>query len=424
MIILSRLQIRDFRSLRSIDLRFPRQASILVEGLNEAGKSSLFEAVYFALYGEPLVAEEAGQRGRSRQDNAINYRAEKATVILTLDVDGTILEVGRTLRRGQAAQAHLSVSRPGSETEAVTGARPVTERVIQELGKLDNETLLNSCFVEQKKLAKLEDLTPAARRESLEHLLNLDKMQALHEEFRVSAQDRAAVQVLQDRLSLARAQARIPTLEQELDDVRRRLVAVAMHEAFGRIAEQEATRVELLQQEAVLKADRARVTELRMRIVAIKRARDGVRTLQAVRTEIDRVTREIAGLNAQIADLDRRAQADLPRLEARLEALSGLIDGVKELERLAQARRDNEQATRAAEEERTQIDAHAATARGLTTEIAALQTEVEKTVAAIAADETMAQNAMSSLTARRDGLEGLQQLFQQKVELIRQERAA
>src|SRR5438045_3259287 len=110
MLTLSRLQLSDFRSLRHVDLRFPRQASILVEGLNEAGKSSLFEAVYFALYGEPLVSEDSGPRGRARYDSAINYRAERAAVILTLDVDGTILEVGRTLRRGQAAQARLSVA--------------------------------------------------------------------------------------------------------------------------------------------------------------------------------------------------------------------------------------------------------------------------------------------------------------------------
>lgn len=424
MIILSRLQIRDFRSLRHIDLRFPRQASILVEGLNEAGKSSLFEAVYFALYGEPLVAEEGGQRGRPRHDSAINYRADQAVVALTLDVDGTILEVTRTLRRGQAAQAQLRVERPGSGTEAVMGARPVTERVIQELGNLDNETLLNSCFVEQKKLAKLEDLTPAARRESLEHLLNLDKMQALFEEVRVTAQDKATIQVLQDRLTLARAQARVPSLELELEDVRRRRVAVAMHEAFARIAAYEASRAQLLQREETITARKAEVAELRGRIVAVKHARDRVRSLQQVRAEIDRAAREVARLDARIAGLDRWAQEDLPRLEARLKALADLVAQVKERERLAQGRRDNEQAKRAAEDELARIDAHAATARGLTTEVGALDAEVEQSVAAIAADETAAQDAMTSLTAHRVSLEGLRQIFQRKMEIARQERSA
>jgi len=60
MLILSRLQIRDFRSLRHID-------------------------------------------------SAINYRADQAVVALTLDVDGTILEVTRRKREVAPPPRHLHV---------------------------------------------------------------------------------------------------------------------------------------------------------------------------------------------------------------------------------------------------------------------------------------------------------------------------
>ncbi len=170
MIILSRLQVRNFKSLRAIDLVFPREASILVEGLNESSKSTLFELVYFALYGEPLVAEETGSRGRARYDSAIHYEADQALVALDLDVDGTEITVTRVLRRKRPAKAHLRIALPGGESEEVDGARAVTDRLILELGKLDKESLLNSCFVEQKKLSKLEDLRRPERQGSLEHL--------------------------------------------------------------------------------------------------------------------------------------------------------------------------------------------------------------------------------------------------------------
>ncbi len=78
----------------------------------------------------------------------------------------------------------------------------------------------------------------------------------------------------------------------------------------------------------------------------------------------------------------------------------------------------------AAESELTQIDGHVAAARELATEIATLEADVEQIIAALAADETMARDTMAGLAARRDGLESLQQLFQQKAETGRQENLA
>jgi DNA repair protein SbcC/Rad50 len=54
-ITLKQLQAENFKGLCSVDLMFPERGSVLIEGQNEAGKSTLFEAVYVALYGKPLV---------------------------------------------------------------------------------------------------------------------------------------------------------------------------------------------------------------------------------------------------------------------------------------------------------------------------------------------------------------------------------
>ncbi len=104
MILLDRLRVENFKSLRRIDLQLPRHGSVLIEGLNEAGKSTLFESVYFALYGKPLDCNV---------DECLRYGAETALVTLSLEVDGTRLEVQRTLRRNRANAASLVVQRPG-----------------------------------------------------------------------------------------------------------------------------------------------------------------------------------------------------------------------------------------------------------------------------------------------------------------------
>ena len=78
----------------------------------------------------------------------------------------------------------------------------------------------------------------------------------------------------------------------------------------------------------------------------------------------------------------------------------------------------------AAEDELARIDTHATVARGLATEVATLDAEMEQIIAAIAADETMARDAMVGLAARRDELADLRRLFQQEAEVTRQAQTA
>ena len=58
MIHLRRLAARQFKQLDQVDLELPERARILVKGLNEAGKSTLFEAVFFGLAGADLRLED------------------------------------------------------------------------------------------------------------------------------------------------------------------------------------------------------------------------------------------------------------------------------------------------------------------------------------------------------------------------------
>ena len=212
MILLKRLRVENFKLLERVDLAFPRRGSVLVEGLNESGKSTLFECVFFALYGFPLSTEG---RGRGNLESLIRYGEESASVRLVLEVDGTELEIHRTLRRGRPTQAGLLVRHPGAPEERVAGVQAVNARVVEELGGLDAEALLNSCFVEQKKLSKLEDQAPAQRKDSLRKLLNLDRLTALADRFRVTAQDEQALAEAWDRVELVEVARELPRLVAE-----------------------------------------------------------------------------------------------------------------------------------------------------------------------------------------------------------------
>ncbi|MCC6176106.1 MAG: AAA family ATPase, partial [Chloroflexi bacterium] len=155
MIRLKYLTVRNFKCLREIDLVFPSSGSVLIEGLNESGKSTLFESIYFALYGRALAAE-AGI------DSTIRYGCQESYVELGVEIDATTLVIQRRTRAQGQNRGRLVVRLPDGTEEEIVRARAMNERIVAELGKLDGDTLLNSCFVEQKKLQRLESLDAAA----------------------------------------------------------------------------------------------------------------------------------------------------------------------------------------------------------------------------------------------------------------------
>ena len=264
MIRLRRLRLSQYKGLAQVDLAFPPQGSVLIEGLNEAGKSTLFDGLHFALYGQPLVGDLA---------EALTYNAETtiARAELDVDVDRTRLIVERRLRRTARTLRHevqLWVQKAESgDIEYVRNVRPVRERLIAELGGLTAEALQNSCLVVQKSLGRLETLTRREREGALSVLLNLGRLSEIESTLR-------------------------PTREHE-DEVRR---AEGIAGMAAVAAERTALRAQLEEQQ---------------RLAALARLRDD---LAALDTTADQ---------AAAATADRTtAECDLAAATARLEAIS------------------------------------------------------------------------------------------------------
>ncbi|MGH2479326.1 MAG: AAA family ATPase [Ktedonobacteraceae bacterium] len=189
MIILKHLTVEHFRLLRQIDLHFPQRGSILIQGPNEAGKSTLFESIYFALYGEPL-STEGTRRASANLDELISYGEKITIVTLAIAVGATELLITRTIERGQGQKASLMVRRLGlPEEQAVTSLPIVNQRIIRELGYLDGEALRNAGLIEQKGLGRLERLSGSEREATLRRLLGLEKFTRLKEQFQVTPTD-------------------------------------------------------------------------------------------------------------------------------------------------------------------------------------------------------------------------------------------
>lgn len=349
MIRLKRLYAHDFKQLKEVEIHFPEAGRVLVQGKNEAGKSTLFEAVFFALFAQALTTES----NPKNLDDLIGYDKEKARVELDLAVRDRVFRITRTLVRAKTNKWELDIERPDGTVEAVRGNKAVNDRLVAELG-FDAEALLNTCFVEQKKLEKLEGMSKGKREESLSKILNLERLLDLEDKLKLRGEDEKLLTRLAHRVELARAQAELPGVADELVRAEGELRFLDLRANVER-AISEQTAITSLEEELSELAEKRQKLQLEVeRVNALDRAQN---TLDAslsrfaslaedrakwaeVQTKRDKITR---GINEELPALETR-QKEIRRLGqqaarlTRVEALKGTV--LNEMQRAQSVRQE------------------------------------------------------------------------------------
>src|SRR2546421_5060224 len=338
MITLKHLTVERFRLLREINLHFPQRGSILIEGPNEAGKTALLESIYFALYGEALTPLVSNHHKRTL-DDLVLYGASQAKVSLTLSIGDSELSITRSIKRqagGAEQQVSVEVRRPGMpDGDPITHLTAANECIITELGRIDGETLRNSCFIEQKGLNRLEELPGHEREVTIRRLLGLEKLLSLTEQFKLTPDDEGKLLESTQRLKLAEIQARIPELSQQLGEVETALDAVTVSEDLAESSQQEA---DIAEQHLSLKQLYTKRTGLKARLGRIQHLQKADAILGEIIVAYDAIAeaqRELPELDRQIAELDRSEREELPALEKRVNDLVDLTRTFGTLERMS-----------------------------------------------------------------------------------------
>jgi DNA repair exonuclease SbcCD ATPase subunit len=338
MITLKHIKVEQFRSLREIDLYFPQRGSILIAGPNEAGKSTLLEGIYFALYGEPLALPR-GKRGAASAaslDELVRYGEKRAIVTLTVSIGATEMTITREIEREKGQSVVAQVRKLGMPAEKpVTDLNKANARIIAELGRLDGKTLRNSCLIEQRGLDRLEQLSGRERESALHQLLGLEKLTRLAEQFSLSGDDERRLAETTLRLRLAEVQARIPELSSKLGELEAALDAVAVSEELVAISQQGADIDEQQQELERIDARRIELKNSQARIAQLKKAGAIIDEIIVAYDTIAEAQRELPELEHQITELERREREELPALEQRVRELADLVRSFSTLERMA-----------------------------------------------------------------------------------------
>lgn len=335
MIILKHLTVERFRLLREINLHFPQRGSILIQGPNESGKSALLESIYFALYGEPLTPTMS-ERNPHPLDDLISYGMSNATVTLTLSVGATELAVTRIIERGKGQKVSLYVRKLSMPEEGpITRLGAANERIISELGRMDGETLRNSCLIEQKGLERLETMSGVARETSAKKLLGLERLTRVTEQFKLTPNDDRLLAEANDRLQLAEVQSRIPVQSARFEELEAALDAVTITEELAEIQQQEA---EVTEQRQTIEQVEKRRRDLKSSINRVQQLKTADATLGEIISayeEMAKAREELPGIEKQIAELERREREELPALEKRVAELSDLTRSFGTLQRMS-----------------------------------------------------------------------------------------
>jgi len=150
-------------------INFP-EGRILIYGVNESGKSTLLEAIHYALFGMGLRPNR-----RASNEDLINYNYSEALIELVFSIDEKKYHVRRVLKKTSVNEHQINEVLPnGTISELTSGANNVNDHIQDILHGIDSDALLNSCLVEQKELGKLEDSSRQERIKAMSSLLNLE----------------------------------------------------------------------------------------------------------------------------------------------------------------------------------------------------------------------------------------------------------
>jgi len=299
-----RLRLRNFRQHEDTDLALgPGLTGII--GPNGTGKTTLLEAIAWAIYGMPAAR---GNRDTIRRRNA----PPRAQVEVELE-----FSLGAHHYRVVRGLNHAALYQDGGAAAVANSLGAVTERIGRLLGMTRDE-FFNTYFTSQKQLAVMAAMGPSDRAQFLSRVLGYERIRTAQDKLKES---RSALRARVDTLRAGLADP--AELEREETEAGTRLEAAGTAERRASDAFEAASR---------------RLAEVRPIWERLQRLRE-----QALARESDlRVAdHETAAATDRVERLDRQAaevataQRRLDELWQQLEPLPALQDEAQQLARQA-----------------------------------------------------------------------------------------
>lgn len=238
----------SYRERVSIDFRAFEMACIT--GHNGAGKSSLLDAITWALFGE------ARQKGEA----LLNSTSPQAEVEFIFEYESNTYRVQRILPRGKNALLEFQIRAADRWRPLSEKSLSQTEKRIEHILRLDYETFVNASFFLQGKADQFTQQRAADRKRILASILGLEQWE--------NYRQRASEKRREKERDLAITQSELSRLQKELDEEPAR--KARLEELEARLKEKEEHNQTLYQQ----------VQEMKQREAGLKKQRELTQRLE------------------------------------------------------------------------------------------------------------------------------------------------
>ena len=331
-----KLKLRNFMAYRETSLDFTGIHLAVLTGENGAGKSSLLDAITWALWGKA--------RAR-RDDELIHLGQTEMEVEYSFDLGGDVYRIIRkrdASKRGRSDLAFHVEEAGGWRTLTETSLR-LTQRKINTLMRLDYDTFINSAFLLQGRADEFTTKTAGQRKEILSDILGL----GIYDVYG----DRAKKHAVEKEKEGAGLTAKVEQIEQELakeSQYRAELAEAQQNSAeLGRelqLADKEMDR--LREKHRAINDKQRQLDDLRRRleqteadiketaenVVAAEKSITHYEGILARRDEIEAGLAALTKARGTVKDWDERLQASLKLSQRKHELDTALNQARAEVE--------------------------------------------------------------------------------------------
>jgi len=296
--IIKSLTLKNFRKFKNATIEFPDGVTGIV-GLNGAGKSTIFEAIAWVLYG-PVAARTAADQIKTKNLPS----TDPCRVELEFVFEGENYRVVREMK-GKSLTVQATATINGKV--AATSAESVTRFIQKKLG-MDFKSFFTSIFARQKELNALSSMNASERRPLILRMLGIDSLDDVIKEIRSDKKEQSG---LVEKLS-----------EEIIDENKKSKDDVYKEQIKKYEAEQQKIKKEIKSLEEKTNKEKKEIEKLRKTVEENKKEYEKIRREKEKQAELKNSFENKIKLEKEIKEIKEKVQKRNKNLEAETKKLS------------------------------------------------------------------------------------------------------
>lgn len=331
-IVFKHLHTKRFQSLDDIKLDLDDKGVVVIKGINNyednvksngSGKSSIFESIIFALYGET-------SNGITDPENRVLNNGYE--VSLSLSIDNVDYQITRSKENGKS-KVELLQYIDGVPNDISGRNKTDANKIILNLLNISKELFLDSVFLAQGVSTNLSTLSPTARKERLEILTGTEKLIEDFKSYIKGRQLEYETKCTELTLNKSKIEGNIQSLNNQKNTLRTKIeeikVEIERYKSLGNIEDIDNNikicENEIVQIEQTIQDIEQSITESRAKINTLKETKQSIETeKELINTKLVAQRELVYKLNSNLDNLQNNISThnrDIDRLNKDIEAI-------------------------------------------------------------------------------------------------------